>query len=107
MIKHTQEPFDKNYPEGYEIRKRVKLYLVEEGVEIEQLSAEMKLDDNLMPKILIRENRMEIGTGEYHKEVNGSINLKLMMVGDTRMESNNIAGMTRLEIHIPAALRKD
>lgn len=107
MIEHTQEPFDKNYPEGYEVKKRVKLYLVEEGVEIEQLSGEMKLDDNMMPKIVIRENRMEVGAGEYHKEVNGSIQLKLMMVGDTRMESNNVSGMTRLEIFIPASLRKD
>lgn len=91
---------------GVDARKKVKLYLVEEGVELEQLSADMSFDDNMQPKLTIRENRMEIGAGEYTKMSDGSVKLGLTVVGDTTMSSNNVSGMTFLKIFIPAPLRK-
>lgn len=92
---------------GWETRKRVKLYLVQDGVELEQLSASMSFDEDMSPKLTIRENRMEIGYGEYLQRSDGSIELKLTLVGDTTMKSNNLPGLTQLDVFIPASLRKD
>lgn len=92
---------------AHDDKRRVRVFLVEDGMELEQITAEMSFEDNLQPKLNIRENRMEIGYGEYVKKSDGSIELKLTLVGDTTMKSNNISGMTQLDVFIPAALRKD
>lgn len=96
-----------NDGKGWDVRKKVKLFLVEDGLELEQVSAEASFDDMMQPKVTVRENRMEIGAGEYYQQSDGSVDLTLTVVGDTTMKSNNVPGMTVLKIFIPAALRKD
>jgi hypothetical protein len=49
----------------------------------------------------------EIGDGTLEQLADGSLDLKLTMVGDYTMASNNISGMARLRGFILASLRKD
>lgn len=106
-FEHEKHGFEREVNPSSDGRKKVKLYLVQEGMELEQIVGSVSIDEMMEPKLTIRENRMEIGAGEYIQQADGSIDLGLTVVGDTTMKSNNVSGMTVLKIHIPASLRKD
>jgi hypothetical protein len=92
--------------QAYE-RKRISIFAVEEEHILEQISASMSFDDNLTPKLVIKENRMQIGFGEYSKQHDGSIDLRITLVGAYAVETDNISGFARMKGVIPASLRKD
>lgn len=52
-------------------------------------------------------DQIDIGHASVEQYADGRLECRVTVSGDCTMSSNNLAGMTRLRVYIPAALRKN
>lgn len=66
-------------------------------------------DDEYVTPIFLGqdENKIQIGYAYVEHMADGSLDMKMTMIGDYTMSSNNVSGMARIRGFILAELRKD